>query len=67
MACKHRAVLIITRQLEGTSSSLAKSRIELACGLPEGHDGDHRDAQRGESWADGGKQVTHLLRHEDEH
>ena len=66
MGCKHRAVLIITRQLDGTSSSVAKSQSELVCGLPLGHEGQHRDADQDESWDDGGKPVTHLLRHEDE-
>jgi hypothetical protein len=66
MACQQRAVLMITRQLDGTSSSVAKSRIELSCSLPEGHPGPHEDAEHGERWQDDGKPVTLLLRHEDE-
>lgn len=66
MACNHRAVLIITRQLEGTASSVAKSRVELACTLPDGHEGQHRDADHGESWDDDGSSLPHLLRHDDE-
>lgn len=66
MGCSHRAVLIITRQLEGTASSVAKRRIELACSLPDGHDGEHRDDEHDERWEDRGKLLTHLLRHEDE-
>lgn len=66
MGCKHRAVLIITRQLDGTASSVAKSRVELSCQLPEGHEGEHRDDEHAETWVDDGRPVTHLLRHEEE-
>ena len=66
MGCKYRAVLIITRQLDGTASSVAKARSELACGLPAGHEGQHHDADQDERWDDQGKPVTHLFRHEDE-
>jgi hypothetical protein len=66
MSCKHRALLIITRDVRGTTSNLAKKRTELQCGEPEGHDGPHRDEAHGESWDDRGSDLTHILRDEDE-
>ncbi len=66
MSCKHRAFLIITRDVRGTASNLAKKRIELQCGEPEGHDGPHRDSEHDESWQDRGSDLTHILRGEDE-
>lgn len=63
--CAQRAVLIVTRSVEGTATSVAKTRVELMCRLPEGHDGPHQDTQRGETWeAQPGRRAT-LLRHED--
>ncbi len=66
MACEHRAVLIITRDVKGTSSNLAAGRTELTCNKAQGHDGLHEDADAGESWKDRGDVVTHILRQEDE-
>ncbi|MBI4702878.1 MAG: hypothetical protein HY744_17310 [Deltaproteobacteria bacterium] len=65
MACSHRAVLIVTCSVQGTSSNLAKRRVDLRCGKPAGHDGPHSDAEHGESWEDRGCELTHVLRHED--
>jgi len=65
MPCKHRALLIITRDVRGTTSSLAKKRIELRCDEPEGHEGPHRNAEHGETWTDRGNELTHILRAED--
>jgi hypothetical protein len=65
--CVHRAVLVITRTVEGTTTSVARARVELRCGLPAGHGGHHRDRDHGESWEDKpGQPQTTLLRHEDE-
>ena len=64
MACEHRAVLIITRDVKGTSSNLAAGRTELQCNKPEGHEGLHEDEKAGESWKDRGDVVTHILRQE---
>ena len=66
MGCKHRAILIVTRGVRGTASNIAKRRIDLQCTEPEGHEGPHRDAGRGEQWRDRGDMVTHILRDESE-
>jgi len=66
MNCKHRAVLIVTKAVEGTSTSIANQRVELACGEPAGHPGTHHDKRRDERWEDRGPELTHLLRHVDE-
>lgn len=65
MLCSHRALLIVTHPFSGTSSSVAKERVELRCHEPAGHEGPHRDPERGESWEDRGSELTHVLRHED--
>lgn len=64
MACKHRAVVIVTRDVKGTSSNLAASRTELTCGKAEGHEGLHEDLAKSETWKDRGDVVTHILRQE---
>ncbi len=61
--CGETAVLIITLTPEGTSTNVARRRIALRCDLESGHEGSHRDSERGEDW-EPGKPV--LLRHEDE-
>lgn len=63
--CGERAVLIVTRAIEGTSTTIAQSRVSLVCTLPEGHEGDHRDANHGEAWEGPSGRVATLLRHED--
>jgi hypothetical protein len=62
--CGHEAVLVITQEVEGTATSVARSRIPLKCDKPIGHEGMHHDSSKGESW-DGkpGERAT-LLRHE---
>lgn len=72
-ACGHKAVLVITRTVEGTSTSVARKRVELSCGLPENHPGKHRDEVHGEEWEKkrGGTGTRDsdrptILRHEDE-
>jgi hypothetical protein len=66
MGCKHRAIIILTRDVKGTSSNLAAGRTELACSKPEGHEGPHEDESKGETWEDRGDLTTHILRHEGE-
>jgi len=64
--CAQRAALIVTRRIEGTSTNVARRRIELVCGLAAGHSGPHYDSVNDERWeADQGRRQT-LLRHEDD-
>lgn len=63
MQCIHRAVLIITRDVEGTSTNVARERKNLSCSLEKGHPGKHHDSQYEESWEDEGKTLTHILVH----
>jgi hypothetical protein len=63
--CGERAVLIITGDVEGTSTQVARRRVELRCGLPRGHAGVHRDADNAaESWESASGHVATLLRDE---
>jgi hypothetical protein len=64
--CGRRAVLVVTRVVEGTSTSVARRRVELACQLETGHAGEHHDTQHGEKWADRASQIPTLLRHEED-
>jgi hypothetical protein len=66
MACKHRAVLLVTKTFEGTASNVAKERVELSCDEPAGHSGPHHNHGHDERWEDKGPEVTHILRHEGE-
>ncbi len=50
MACDARAVLLVTRQMEGTATNVAKQRIELHCTLEPAHGGPHRDAPNHQEW-----------------
>jgi hypothetical protein len=66
-------VLVVTRTVEGTSTSVARRRVELSCTLPESHPGNHRDEVHGEEWEkkrSGGaardSERPTILRHEDE-
>jgi len=64
--CGEHAVLIVTRRIEGTSTSVARRRVELVCGLSTGHTGPHHDGVNDERWeAQQGRKQT-LLRHEDD-
>ncbi len=65
-SCGQRAVLVITQAVEGTSTSVARRRIELSCGLASGHEGRHRDLTEGEEWEAKAGHVPTILRHEDE-
>jgi hypothetical protein len=65
-ACGQTAVLIVTRRIEGTSTNVARRRVELVCGLSAGHAGPHHDAVNDERWdSEHGRRQT-LLRHEDD-
>jgi len=66
MECGHRAVLVITSQVEGTSTSVARRKVDLACGLPKGHAGAHHDAQHDEDWEGAPGTRPTVLRDEDE-
>lgn len=66
MTCRHRAVVIITRTVEGTSTTIARERRNLSCCLPADHEGPHQDSQYEQEWKDAGPILTHILRHEDE-
>ena len=66
MSCPYRAIYLVTREMQGTSSNVAKERVELSCDQPEGHEGPHRNTRRGLTWDDNGKSVTTIVRHEDE-
>ncbi|MEP7049580.1 MAG: hypothetical protein ABJB12_04475 [Pseudomonadota bacterium] len=66
MLCDARAVLLVTRQMEGTATSVARQRIELACSLPEGHVGAHRDVAHEQEWDVVKGRPTLLLRDESE-
>lgn len=64
MKCGQRAVLVVTREVEGTSTNVASRRVELACTEESGHPGMHRDADHGEAWEDAPGKVPTLLRQE---
>jgi hypothetical protein len=50
MSCDARAVLLVTRQMEGTATNVARQRIELRCSLAVGHEGPHRDQSQAQEW-----------------
>lgn len=61
--CGKLAVLVITRTVEGTATSLARARVDLCCGLEKGHDGPHHDLSNDERWQGDSQTV---FRQEDE-
>ncbi len=63
MQCEARAILIVTREVAGTSTSVAKRRVQLACAREKGHDGPHRDSSEGEEWEGTPEKPATLLRH----
>lgn len=65
-ACGQRAVLVVTRVVTGTSTSIARRRLELSCGLPDGHGGEHEDLEHKERWSAPRSQTPTLLRHEED-
>jgi hypothetical protein len=65
--CEERAILIITGDVEGTSTHVARRRVELRCRLPRGHVGAHHDPENdSERWDAVAGQVATLLRHDPE-
>lgn len=64
--CGQSATLVITQQVVGTSTSVARRRVALKCSLPEGHAGAHHDERHDESWAPTSDRRPTILRHEDE-
>ena len=66
MPCDVRAVLIVTRQMEGTSTNVARQRFELHCALETGHVGPHRDTVHEQEWEIVQGRPTLLLRDEED-
>lgn len=64
MECGQRAVLVVTREVAGTSTNIASRRVELVCTEARGHEGAHRDAATGETWKSDAGKVPTILRHE---
>jgi hypothetical protein len=64
--CRQGAVLVITKDVEGTTTNVVRRRLTLTCGLPSGHAGAHRDLVHGETWESDKGDRTTLVRHEDE-
>jgi hypothetical protein len=63
--CSAEAVLLITITPSGTTTNVVRSRTELRCALPSGHDGPHTDQDRKETWETTSASRKTLLRHED--
>ncbi len=66
MACDAMAVLLVTRQMEGTSTNVARQRIELRCSLSPGHTGPHRDETHKQEWVVVKDRASMVVRDEDE-
>ena len=66
MLCDSRAILIVTRQMEGTSTTVARQRFELHCALETGHPGPHRDTAHEQEWEIVQGRPTLLLRDEED-
>jgi hypothetical protein len=64
--CSQRAVLFVTNSVKDTATNVARRKIELACGLPEGHEGEHHDPAHDERWEGSAGQKQTLLRHEED-
>ena len=62
MACEHRAVILVTGDVPGTSSNIAKERIEINCDLGDAHEGQHQNDEHNEKWEDRGGPITHIVR-----
>jgi len=66
MVCDVTAVLLVTRQIEGTSTHVASQRIELHCSLPTDHSGPHRDEAHAQEWEVVTGRASMVVRDEDE-
>jgi hypothetical protein len=64
--CGQRAVLVVTRAIEGTSTNVARRRVQLRCRLSEGHAGPHHDTEHDEHWEGRSGHPQTLLQHEDD-
>jgi hypothetical protein len=64
--CGQSAVLVVTGSVEGTSTHVARRRLELRCQLAVGHSGAHYDPDHGERWDGTSIHPQTLLRHEDD-
>ena len=64
--CGAQAHLIVTLTPEGTATNIVRRRLELRCGLEEGHPGNHRDVEHGEEWDRRSERPPTLLRHEED-
>jgi hypothetical protein len=65
--CRQGAVLVITGDVEGTTTNVVRRRVALSCGLPSGHPGAHQDLTHGENWEPRERdEHTTLVRHENE-
>lgn len=56
---------MITRTVSGTSTHVAKQRIELVCNKPKGHDGLHRDSTHEREWKSEPGRVSTLLENDE--
>lgn len=64
--CRQVAVLVITGDVEGTTTNVVRRRLTLTCGLPFGHSGAHQDLAHGENWESDKDDRPTLVRHEDD-
>lgn len=65
MKCGQRAILVVTREVAGTSTNVASRRIELSCTEERGHAGVHRDTGADVTWeGEEGDRLATVLRHE---
>jgi len=55
---------MITQDVEGTSTSIARSRLELSCGKEAGHEGPHEDSEHEQRWEAAPGKVATIVRHE---
>jgi hypothetical protein len=66
-ACRQGAVLVITGDVEGTTTNVVRRRVSLSCELPSGHEGAHHDLTNDANWPPTDDDHTHtLVRHEDD-
>jgi hypothetical protein len=57
---------MITRTVDGTSTSVAKSRIELTCRKEAGHEGPHEDSEHGQRWEGEAQKIVTIVRDDSE-
>jgi hypothetical protein len=64
--CGQQAILLITVTPMGTSTHVARERVQLRCQLQEHHQGPHRDLENKEEWEAPAGRIPTLLRDENE-